>query len=362
MVGWSRGVSAALAIAALMPAVAIAQDEGVEEEAAAERPPELTIEESGWSGGAFSRPDDPTLIGYCGISRDYDNGLTLVFSTNLDNQTRITLINPEWALTPDSQEEIQLGIDGRGGEGPAIAASDTVLVIPLGELPQMIEALRQGNVMTITTSEGEFAFPLTGTFAALPKLGECVAAARELMAEVELPQDPAEEAPPEEASPTDAPADGMPLEALVDILTAAGLEDLSFVPPEQVPETEMDLRYIWQVGDINGALHQRPRPSEAIEIDGFSEEYLALLEGRCPGEFIVELADSEVFQERYALRIGRAECLTDESASVLEMAFALDQFFYSVFYHEATMEDAEQAAAETAKIANLIRELAGGEN
>ncbi|MCB9948096.1 MAG: hypothetical protein H6842_09745 [Rhodospirillaceae bacterium] len=53
--------------------------------------------------------------------------------------------------------------------------------------------------------------------------------------------------------------------------------------------------------------------------------------------------------------------MTEDAASVLALVFALDQYFYSVFYHEATMEHADDAVAESEKIANLIRELAGGE-
>lgn len=330
-----------------------------EPEEEAEIPPELTIDESGWEGGAFSRPDNPDLIGYCGIAHEYENGITVVFATNLQNQTNINLIDSDWTLSSEERHQITLDIDGQvGGEGPAFAASATVLVIPLGEVPEIIEALRQGNVLRLTTSLGDFSFPLSGTFAALAKLNECVAVAQQVMAEVPpAPPPAAEPEPGEEGSPTE----GITLEALNDILTAAGLEEVTYVPPEQVPHNEMDLRFIWQVGHLNGALHQEPRPSDAIEIDEFSERYVAILQARCPGEFTVTYADSEIFRERYALRTARAECVTEDAASVLALVFALDQYFYSVFYHEATMEHADDAVAESEKIANLIRELAGGE-
>lgn len=318
-----------------------------------ELPPELTINESGWEGGAFSRPDNPDMIGYCGIAREYEDGITLVFATNLDNQTNINLINPDWSFSSEEQQQITLDIDGQiGGEGPAFAASSTVLVIPLGEVPDIIEALRQGSILTLTTEQGALAFPLTGTLNALDRLGECVTAAQALMAEV----------PAQQEQPPASPGEGITLEALNDILTAAGLEDITYVPPDQIPDNEMHLRFIWQVGDLNGALHQEPRPNESVEIDAFSERYVAILDERCPGDFSVQYTASEIFRDRYALRTARVECVTEDAASVLAMVFALDQFFYSVFYHEGTMENADAAVAESDKIANLIRELAGGEN
>ncbi len=369
-----------LTAALLAGAGAAAQDETADEAApvAPPEPPEaLTIDIDGWQGGAQTVAGQPNQISYCGVAREYENGVTLVIAINLEGFSNISLVNPDWSLTPQEQTTASLDIDQQiTGEGPLVNAGETVRLLLLGDDNALIEALKRGSTLTLGIEGESYSFPLTGTFNALEAVNECLAAAGPFMEEIAAFEATLAEAAgiegadgaapdgaaaPDGSQPApDVPRDGIPIGALNEFLAIAGIEDVRFVPPERVPEGPLELLHIWQVGEsLNGALHQRRRQSEDVALEPFAEDYIGRLTGECPGEVTTELAPMEVFHDRFALQTGTLSCETEEAASFLAIVFALDEFFYSAFYHESSRADADAAAAESAKIAALIRQLAG---
>jgi hypothetical protein len=101
------------------------------------------------------------LIGFV-ISRDYDWGLVLA------DETRDFKVG--------SSEPVALMVDERDPI-PAIAKVIDVhgILIPLEDSGAVLEALREGKVLTIVSKDAKFSFKLTGTNEAIAELAACVA-------------------------------------------------------------------------------------------------------------------------------------------------------------------------------------------
>jgi hypothetical protein len=322
--------------------------------AAAQQEPagEFMIDIEGWRGGAFGR-DDTGEFSHCGISKSFDNGVTLVLQTNPEFLSNLAMINEDWELEPQSETGVRLSVDGgvqrtRG----AVAAQPNALAIPLGNDPEFYQALRLGAVLTIETEFGAYRFPLDGTARSLNALRQCVEQVNELMA-----SDPeALQGQPQ------GPPNAMPIEALASILNAAGLEDLAFMDPEAVPDNALDLRFVWRAGPedapVIGGLHQEPR-GEEVQIDRFAEGYINTLRDFCPEGFSSEMGETELIENNYALKTAEAECVTEEGADFVSLFFALDDFNYSVFYHMTAADNRAAAEVATDGVMEVVRELAG---
>lgn len=342
-------LATALVTSALAPAAA--------QDAASEAPEQFTIDVSGWVGGAVGRPDDPRRVGYCGIRREYDDGLTVVFTMNLNSQAQVSLVSPGWTLSPGTQEEVRLRIDSvLDGEGPAIASAQNVLTIPLGEDPQLIQALREGNVLTVNSTQGESRIPLTGSSAGLAALQECVAAARDYVARAQPPPAAAAAAAPQ-ASGGPRRSAIVTEESLSEILRAAGLQGFRILPQDELPES--DLAFAWQVDSIIGGLLQESRGSEVAVVD-FADAFIERMAALCPGQFEESLGEPQVYREIYAVMTASLQCESEDGTSFIAAVFTLDDFFYSVFYHEGAFGQAELVLEETGRIEVLVRSLAEG--
>lgn len=101
------------------------------------------------------------LIGFI-ISRDYNWGLVIV------DETR--------SFKVGTAEPVALVIDQRDPI-PALAKVIDVhgILIPLEDSDPVVEALREGKVLTIVGKAAKFSFKLTGTKAAIAELAACVA-------------------------------------------------------------------------------------------------------------------------------------------------------------------------------------------
>lgn len=323
----------------------------------AQRPPdEFTINVQGWTGGAFGR-EDTRQFSHCGVSREFDNGVTVAFQTNTEFQTVMALRNPDWALEEDDGSVVQLSVDGEvRRQYPVVAAAPQVAVVPLGTDTGMIDALRRGRELTVTFTGWQsfqagdtLRFPLTGTSASLRQLRTCVETANRLIA-----ANPEAMAPSEGQAPQDRM---MTIEGLASLLNAAGFENVELLDPEAVPDNALELRFVWRMNDITGALHQEPRGPE-VAIDDFAQRYLDVLEETCTEGFDPDVGESEVIRGMWALKRATAICEAEDGTSFMALFFALDDYNYSVFYHLGPEDRREDITAATDRIAALVGDLA----
>jgi hypothetical protein len=107
-----------------------------------------------------AQADSGILIGFV-ISKHYDWGLVLA------DETRTFKVG--------ESEPVVLSVDQRDPI-PAIAKVVDVhgIVIPLEDSDPVIDALREGKVLTIVAKEAKISFKLTGTKEAIAELAACV--------------------------------------------------------------------------------------------------------------------------------------------------------------------------------------------
>lgn len=331
--GWSL----ALIVAAMHP-LAVAQE-----------PPEFSIGHRGWTGGAFANEEGQ--FSHCGVERDFENGVRVILSLDNAQQTTIALVNAEWSLEPNQRWLTTLTIDeGFRQEFPALPVNETAFILPIGVHAELFELMRQGGEMTVQMPDETLVFPLAGTSVAFGAVRQCVETANRLVAE-----NPELEAAPASPLPT---SEGLSLQALAEILDRAGLEELAFMRPEEIPDNVLDLRHVWRVGEsLVGGFHQRPRGQE-IAIDAFAEAYTDAFGALCTAEMSRDLGETSVIRDVYALKSATLQCGDGEEADFVALFFALDDRSYTVFFHQTSAADRESALAATDGVRQVIRELA----
>lgn len=347
----------ALFAAAALPAAA---------QPTAEPPPEFTIAtEQGWEGGAVGFPNT-NRFSHCGIQRPYDNGITLVFNTNPLNQTTIALQNPEWSFAEGDSQEIDLRIDETlGGSAQAVAGGPEVLVIPIGEDGQVIEALRRGNVLYLDTDQGNFEFPLTGTFNALAELAACVDRARELAEAAAAAAPP----PPSVANPGDPPLANnavrrgqgpMTVDSLAGLLRAAGFQEFRIIDPAQIPDSALDLAHVWTLDPVLAGVHQRPLNANA-DLPAFTAEYAQAILSFCTNQPEPEIAEPVAFAPGFGRQSMTVECAVDETqTNAIHLLTVRDQVAYTAFVQQADLADQPAVTATSEQLAGFIDALFEG--
>lgn len=334
--------------------------------APASGPPEFNIDIGGWTGGAQGDNDSGRFT-HCAISRQYGNGLTLALLMSPRYELNIGLLNPAWNLLPqepeapgpeteppaaEAEEEeesppvAQVAIDGvYEREFLARPVSESILMVTTGNDDQLVELLMRGNNLDVATDHGNYRFALTGTFNSVTALRGCIDTARRLA---------------EQARAT-APAPSTPMtgQGLVSILREAGLEGASVAIPDSA-SSPMALSYAWSIASMSGGLHQSPRQGEQIEIDKFTELYIDQFEDNCPQEFQRSEGESQILRDRYALKSATMQCGDDASGIYVSLFVALDDDFYTAFFHQGAVSDRIQVDEATGRIRQLIQQQAGG--
>lgn len=362
--------SRTLLCAAAICGVALA-DSGVVGTAAAQTaaPPEFTIEVSGWTGGAQGN-NETGQFSHCAISRQYGNGLTLALLMSPRYELNIGLLNPNWNLLPDEEAEAEAAAEEEAEaeeedeeEEPPVAevnvdgtyvkpfpvrpVSDNILMVTTGVDDQLIDLLMKGNNLDVATDYGNYRFALTGTFNSITALRGCIDTARRLAAEAR--------ATAGQAGPTALTGEG-----LVSILRSSGLESAA-VAPQDAASSPLALSYAWSLGSLTGGVHQSPRPHpREIEIDKFTELYIDQFESTCTSEFRRSEGESEVIRDLYAVKSASMQCGDDASGLYVSLFVALDDNYYTAFFHQGSVVDRVQVDEATGSIRQLIQGQAGG--
>lgn len=329
-------------------------------------PPEFDIDTGGWTGGAKGDADSGRMT-HCAISREYGNGLTLALLMSPRYELNIGLLNPAWSLleeeeaetasesepaepTDEDEEELpptaQVAVDGvYEREFPARPVGDSILMVTTGVDDQLIELLMRGNNLDVATDYGNYRFALTGTFNSVTALRSCIDTARSLAVQ-------ARGAAPAQSTP-------MTGQGIVSILRQAGMEDASVAVPDAA-SSPLALAYAWSRGSLSGGVHQSPRQSQQIEIDKFTEAYIDQFEGNCTQAFQRSEDESQILRDRYAFKTASMQCGDDASGVYVSLFVALDDEFYTAFFHQGPVSDKSQVDGATGQIRQVIQQQAGG--
>lgn len=308
--------------------------------ALAQEEPAFSIEESGWIGGAITFPDSSNFS-HCGIEQEISEGVNIGFHTNLAYQTSLAVSVENWFFAEGAEEEVDVRIDELlSGSAPGFPGGPNLLIVPLGDDQTIIEGLRRGNVLYLTTSNGLVEVPLRGTFNAFGALRGCVDRALEV-AEASLAEAEAAQAARPQVS-----VDSMSPEMLNGILTDAGLQGYIILDPDSIEQNSLQLQLLWTLGDVIAGVHQSPVVM-APGIESFAAAYSEVVATFCAADE-VEADASEVirFGGPFA-RVGvTMECPVEGGGTnSLNMVFTSDSSLYTVFMQQA---DSSAQAAVTA--------------
>ncbi|NNG06031.1 MAG: hypothetical protein HKM95_18265 [Inquilinus sp.] len=350
------GACAIAAIAPLAWVTAAGAQQAPAAAGATSTPPEFTIDVSGWTGGAQG-DRDTGRFSHCGVSREYNNGLTLVFLLSSRYELNIGMVNPAWDLlaaaaaeaeaeaeADDDEDEpplAQVAVDGLyAKELPVRPISETVLMVNTGADQQLFELLQRGNVLTVTAEQGSYRFPLTGTSNALDSLRGCIDAARRIVA-----------AQAQAASALSA-------QGLATILRDSGLQDAAIVTPPVGEPQAVAHRFGWTVGPLEGGLHQAPR-GQTVEIDRYADIYMDQFEAACDAPFQRLVEPATLVRDVFALKSATVQCGGGDG-TFTALFFSLDGTHYTAFYHRAPVADRDLAIDATDRIRQYITQQSGG--
>src|ERR1700694_2901470 len=131
-----------------------------------------------WTGDA--NYDGDGKFRDCTMTAQSENGVLLGFVISKDFDWGLVLADDSLDFELGTTEAVLLSIDARDPI-PAIAKVVDVhgIVIPLENSDPVLDALRQGKVLTITAESAKVSFKLTGTKDAIAALAACVTEHRE---------------------------------------------------------------------------------------------------------------------------------------------------------------------------------------
>ncbi|MEO1198884.1 MAG: hypothetical protein AAFX39_06580 [Pseudomonadota bacterium] len=132
------------------------------------------FEVEGWLGIIY---DDAATGSFanCAIYADYQNGATLVFAQSSDRGWAMSVLHSEWAFETQGPHVVRFRVGRRAfREAEALAVQPHHLRVQLAADDPLIEQLRRGQTLEFGYGQSGFGFDLTGTFAALAAVRDCV--------------------------------------------------------------------------------------------------------------------------------------------------------------------------------------------
>ena len=126
-----------------------------------------------WEGGPNFGADG--RFSDCTMTAQSEEGLLLAFVISKDFDWGLALADERWNLDVGVTKEVTLVIDANAPiESVAKVVDPHGVLIPLENTDPVVDALRNGSVLTIDVLGSHIRFKLTGTRAAIGDLAACV--------------------------------------------------------------------------------------------------------------------------------------------------------------------------------------------
>ena len=324
-------------------------------------PTRLTIDgkETRQSSGLVTRPSAMA------ITMGKDQG----FFESLRRGSTLAVDNPELKITVNLRgsgralADLSTCVDTDGG---SVAKVQPAAAPPILPLPTPAPASAPTPAPT----------PAPMTFAAPEPAADSVPPAAEIeilpdpsLAPVQLAALPRTAAPlPAESASTPAPAPSAapvvsPIigpalpDALVSLLSAAGMAGIVPVSMERVAPDQRPATFAWKYGPVFGGI----REISIIDNRGLVEltdSYVDVLRNSCSGKFSSSLGPVESLRE-ITLRTGEATCATPDRTTEFRHLYYINKArIFTTFIHESDGAGKAMAVAARDQLAAVIRQLA----
>jgi hypothetical protein len=328
---------AGLILAAAAPALAKDAPKGKPE---AERPP--ASPRGDWRTQGVKGPDG--AFRYCLSQAAFDTGHTLVLARTPAGALNLAVGVPGARLPAGETWTVSVGVDATPARSKnAMAAQPDLLVVDIGVDPEFEALVADGKRLSIRTANDRVDFALRGAKGALADLKDCVSRkGAGAPAKTELPDNPFPE-------------------ALTVILAAAGFRQIQPVDLSGIPEKDRSADYAWRMGSLLNGMRERTVP-EGSAIKALAAAHTDEVAGRCGAGAKAETGEVEV---RRGVSLLTADVACPRAAKPLHVAllyYLTDAHLFTVFFHEAPVEERNAALTARDGIARALRALAAGDD
>ena len=272
----------------------------------------------GWEGKANS--DETGRFSDCTMTADYQNGVTLGFIISRDFTWGLVLADDKWALKAGTSEPVTLDIDGNPQVRSVAKIIDPKgILVPLENADAVVNALRNGKQLIVTTKAGSFSFRLRGTNDAIAALAGCVADNLEAEA-----ASGGQTIAARDTRPSDQPSSNrlfteqQAVSFASTLLTAAGIGKYEIIDAAKNPMPNFDVVWTYPNG-MFGAIAAY-KGMDAVDIDEAANVVMADDIKNCQGDF---RSGKKIAQDEDGISIKRVFTSCSAGGNTVEIHYTL---------------------------------------
>ncbi|HJQ56650.1 MAG TPA: hypothetical protein VJ890_07075 [Vineibacter sp.] len=333
--------------------------------AGAEALPGTSFTSGEWKGAAYERNG---RFSHCAIDAVYRSGIKVMFSVSADYTWRIAFAHGEWNFAKNQSAPITLWIDGFAPhQVTGIAVRHDLVLAELPDRAALFEQFQRGYRLTVVALGRQYAFNLTGTFAALDRVAECVMTQRQIagLGRTAPPAGPAAAPAPAPASAARASVEQR-LEAtklVANIMARSDMSSFRILTDKDIKAigsrylSESDV--VWQAQGVLGILRIVPK-GVAKGLRETASQMLAAEAKACKGSFVSGFTDDTLTESAKRMLIA---CETPTASLVARYTIidAPDGSHYVFITTGRQGEQTDRATIEKAEMAlrNAVFEVMG---
>jgi hypothetical protein len=146
-------------------------------------------------------------------------------------------------------------------------------------------------------------------------------------------------------------------DALVNLLSAAGMAGVVPVSLDRVPTDQRPANFAWRYGDVFGGIKEISIIDDR-DLAGLTTGYIEAVRNSCGGEFKSSFGAVEPLRE-ISMRVGDASCTTGERKTEFRHVYYINKArIFTIFIHEGDATGAAMAGKARDALAGVIRQLA----
>lgn len=285
---------------------------------------------SGWSITAHT--DDATSsFSHCSMAATYKSGIALIFYIDKEYNWNLGLFKSGWLLTRGSKYEAQILVDNVSITlVKGVSVEPDLVMVSLPDSTFLLAKLKQGNVMSIKYTRGQYDFDLTGSGAALDSTLRCVSSHL---------SKPSQATTDQKTRSKEDIADATIM--LANMLSSTGVSNYKILQSKESQEKFPDKDIVWVSPTLGGWLNII-KPTKNLNVEEVATLMIAYRSTECKGKFASSRSPS-----KKSIRVMTA---CDEGSGIVQTHHVVSPKMnneYYVFGVFLLAEDDAEASPET---------------
>lgn len=313
---------------------------------------DVATSKNGWQV-RMSR-DEKGNFGYCVMSADFNNDLSLAVALSPKQEINIGIGVPKAGFSKEEKHPMNVAIGkSYSKDAVAIAANPELLLLPMHQDKALYSALRSGSVIILTGREDATKFALKNMAKGLDALQTCVDVGT---GKTKMPTEASAKAGEKgaAASGKKSKAGDFP-PSLKGLLVQAGLKNLELVSIPDPAKAPVD--FGWKTAGLFGGMRERKVPDEAT-IEKMTEVMENGYKKQCTGKFTATKGAAEKYSGVDIRTMGVGCEMKERKVYVSLLIYLTDNKLFTMFMHESDDNNVDAANKARDSIAALIRQLA----